>query len=404
MPHGPINSVTNIFNTAFFRHNGVVEQTASQKAKVGWTVYPASVKNPLVLGFRKPSAWNATVFRLFTSEGSIRWVNNTNPLDTWSASGQLSTINEADLLPLVTYDPKLADYVLQKCLSEMLENDVAFNAFLLQGKQSLSMVANLATGIAHGTDNLMTANFKSPKKFRRFLANASEEAVSNFSGKYLEYLYGWAPLAEDVENAFQSMIDGYTGPEKKQFRMSVRKSKKVKSEVDITRSASTYYTAPFMWTQTLLKENRAKVVLHYEFPAQAGEMLPTMTPFGTAWELTPWSFVVDWFIPIGDWIGAMEATQYAVYMKNAVLTQSAKVASSQKFPSRWTTVPITSGVRAETIQCPRFSGQGFLMDRKVLSPIAVLDRIRFPDFSSKFGLPQASQALALLSQVFSKWF
>ena len=154
----------------------------------------------------------------------------------------------------------------------------------------------------------------------------------------------------------------------------------------------------------MYRENRAKVVLHYWFPNQAGEMLPTMTPFGTAWEAAPWSFVVDWFVPIGDWIGAMEATQYAIYLHDAVLTQSVKVTSLKNSRSRWVYKHVPSGVTGEFFQPPTVSGHSFLMTREVLSSIDVLDRIRFPSFSSKFGLPQASQALALLSQVLNKWF
>lgn len=153
----------------------------------------------------------------------------------------------------------------------------------------------------------------------------------------------------------------------------------------------------------MTRENRAKVVLHYEFPSQAGDMLPTMTPFGTAWEAAPWSFVLDWFIPVGDWIGAMEATQYAIYMRDAVVTQSVKVTSQPAGGSSFY-LKHTVGCVMDSEVPPRVSGQSFIMTREVLGSVAVLDRIRFPSFTSKFGLPQASQALALLSQVTKKWF
>lgn len=404
MAHGVIDSATDLYNTAYYRYMGTVYQTASQIFKCGLTQSPASVNNPLVLGYRQPAGWYSRVERWQTSEGQIVWQLAG---ETWSSMGQLSTFNTGDAAPYTTFDPSLADDILRKVLSEMLEDDVAFNAFLLQGKQSLKMVANLATGIAHGTDRLMEADFKQPKSFRKFLANASEEAISNFSGKYLEFLYGWKPLADDVENAFQSMLDGYTGPEQKRFRLKVKKSRKKKSIIELDRAASTYWTTNYVWRQLLDKVNFAKIVLHYEFPSQAGEMLPTMTPFGTAWEAAPWSFVVDWFVPIGDWVGAMEATQYAIYMHDAVLTQSVKVASQKNSRSRWIYTPKPSldpGWQISLFQPPAVSGFSYFMTREVLSPVQVLDRIRFPSFSSKFGLPQASQALALLSQVLNKWF
>jgi hypothetical protein len=251
----------------------------------------------------------------------------------------------------------------------------------------------------------MTSEFKHPRNWKRWLANAGNAAVENFSGKYLEYLYGWRPLADDVTNAFQMMRDGYTGPEQKRFRLVARGHRKLKGEKTFNRTCGTYWFPSWTTTQQLSVTDRCKLVLNYQFPNQAGEMLPTMTPFGTAWELAPWSFVVDWFIPVGDWIGAMEATQFAVYMQNAVLTQSSEVASNGSQPSRWVSTPVTGGfIETYRSKPPTVSGKTFTMRREILTPAQVLDRIRFPSFSSKFGLPQASQALALLSQVFNKWF
>lgn len=401
MPHGIVDGYAYLHNIALFKLNGVQYQYSYNVFRDSTTRQPASVNNPKSLGYRRPSAWYLTSLRWFTSEGSVIWKNPAG--DVATAIGQLSSYEQPHQEADAKLDPSLADACLRKVLSEMVEDDVAFNAFMLQGKQSLKMVANLATGIAHGTDKLMTAEFKTPKSFRKFLAKAGDAAVSNFSGKYLEYLYGWKPLADDVENAFSHMIDGYTGPEKKEFRMSVRKSMKRRQDVVLSRPAGVYWTENWMWEQVLTRENRAKTVLHYEFPSQAGRMLPTMTPFGTAWEAAPWSFVVDWFIPIGDWIGAMEATQYSVFMKDCVLTQSVKVTSQPNSRSRWTHQNLAGCILLSQVP-PTVSGQSFIMTREVLSALSVFDRIRFPSFSSKFGLPQASQALALLSQVHHKWF
>lgn len=404
MSHGIIDTSTYLYNQVRWTYNGVVQVSSNQLMQCGITQSPASTNNPLILGLRAPAQWYAVKHRWFVSESKCT-IRQLSTGDRWTAEGQVSSFSDADASPLVTLDPSLAADVLRKVLSQMLDDDVAFNAFMLQGKQSLSMVANLATGIAHGTDKLMTTEFRRPRVFKRFLRNASDKAIRKFSGKYLEFLYGWKPLADDLENAFSSMIDGYTGPEQKRFRLVVRKSRRVKSQVIVNREFSMYWDQNSKWSQSLGKENRAKVVIMYEFPTQVGEMLPTMTPFGTAWELTPWSFVIDWFVPVGDWIGALEASQYSVYMKHAVLTQSVKVAGNGGSNSYYTQrLAEPSGWTVTYSPAPRISGFGFIMTREVLSAGAVLDRTRFPDFSSKFGLPQASQALALLSQVLKKWF
>ncbi len=401
MPHDAIDETTNVSLPYYIRVNGApIVATRYQIGICGKFTRPKSVKNPKIKGFRAPSNWSATSCRWAVSDGLITWQK---PGQVRTMSGCIGGFSSTNAIQIADLDPNLANDALRKALSGLLENDVAFNAFMLQGKQSLSMAANLAAGIAHGTDKLMTARFKTPKQFRNFLKKAGDKAVSNFSGKYLEFLYGWKPLADDVENAFQYMLDGYTGPEQKRFRLVVRKTRKLKQQLLQEQFAASYWTANWGYRFYLTKVNMARTILNYQFPSQVGEMLPTLTPFGTAWELMPWSFVVDWFIPIGDWIGAMEASQYSIYMDKAILTQSVKVASQQDARSSWSSQAGIPGYVFGSSYPPVHSGYSFKMTRQVLSPSAVLDRIRFPDFASKFGLPQASQALALLSQVFNKW-
>lgn len=404
MPHPAINTQTNLVQQQKFLQNGVQVQYSSQIWKSGKTIRPASKSNPLVHGYRAPSSWSATECRWTVSESQADFRNGSGTI-VRRITGPWANLSANESETLAVLNSALAQDVLRKTLSRLTENDVAFNAFLLQGKQTLKTVTNLATGIASTTDSLMTSEFKHPRNWKRWLANAGNVAVENFSGKYLEYLYGWRPLADDVTNAFQMMRDGYTGPEEKRFRLVARGHRKLKDEKTFNRVCGTYWFPNWTTTQQLSVTDRCKLVLMYQFPNQAGEMLPTMTPFGTAWELAPWSFVVDWFIPVGDWIGAMEATQFAIYLQNAVLTQSSEVASNGSQPSRWVSTPVTGGfIETYRSKPPTVSGKTFTMRREILTPAQVLDRIRFPSFSSKFGLPQASQALALLSQVFNKWF
>lgn len=403
MPHPIINSSTQLDKNGFYYVDSALVQYSVDKWKCGTTRNPASTNNPKVHGYRQPANWYSRRDRWEALDGRIVQRMVLPPYTVLTAQGNISGFGLTEADNLLVLDPSLSDDLLRTTLSKMLEDDVAFNAFLAQGKQTLKMVANLSTGLAKGVDNLWTAAHGNPRNWKRWLATAGDTAIKDFSGRYLEYLYGWKPLADDVENAFQSMIDGYTGPEQKRFRLQVRGRRKLRDTVQLSRNVSAYFSLNWQVEQDLLREQSAKLVLNYAFPAQAGEMLPTLTPFGTAWELAPWSFVVDWFIPIGNWVGAMEATQYAIYMQNAVLTRSVKVTSQPQLPSRWSIRRSIAGYVADQGLPPAVSGSGFYMTREVLSPVSVLDRIRFPSFSSKFGLPQATQALALLQQVINKW-
>lgn len=405
MPHGPIDSSSELLAPVYFDSNSEPTNVGQNVLMAGVTRQPASTNNPKVFGVRPPAAWFCERDRWSVSGGQVVWRWNPNPAYYSSATGQLSGITASEAQSLSQLDPDLAQQVLQTTLSKLTEDDVQFNAFMVQGRDTLKLVDSLARGLAGGLDVFMTNEFRKVRHWKSFLAQAGRDAISNFSGKYLEYLYGWKPLADDVTNAFQRLHDGYTGPEQKRFRMVVRGYAGTRGLLTLKKFASMYYTPQWEWEQELAIRRKVKLALTYAFPDQAGEMLPTMTPFGTAWELTPWSFVVDWFVPIGTWVGAMEATQYAIYMQNAVLTQSVKVSSQRGMSSRWTVVrsPRNHSIDVRS-PVPRASGQSFHMTREILTPVQVLDRIRFPKFRSRFGLNQASQALALLNQVFNKWF
>ena len=404
MPHGPIDSQTELYAQCGFDSNSEPTNVGYNVMKAGVTQQPASTNNPLVNGWRRPSAWFCERDRWSVSGGQVVWRWIPNPAYYSSAMGQLSGITYHEAQLLATLDPNLAQEVLRTTLSKMTEGSVQFNAFLIQGKDTLRLVDRLARGMAGGLDVFMTNEWSKPRHWKEFLATATNDAISNFSAKYLEYLYGWKPLADDVSNAFQLMFEGYTGPEQKRFRMAVKGYAGVKDVLTLKKSASMYYTPQWEWEQQLSVRRKVKLKLMYYFPSQAGEMLPTMTPFGTAWELAPWSFVIDWFIPIGDWIGAMEATQYAIYMDHAVLTQSVKVASQAGAMSRWTKkYSPTNHVIDSQSPVPRASGFSYRMTRDILSKVDVLDRISFPSFKNKLGLNQAAQSLALLQQVLNKW-
>jgi hypothetical protein len=66
-----------------------------------------------------------------------------------------------------------------------------------------------------------------------------------------------------------------------------------------------------------------KFTLYYAVP---NEFLKTLSEGGitnpalVAWELLPWSFVVDWFLPIGNFISSWDAVAGLQYQKGAKTT------------------------------------------------------------------------------------
>lgn len=108
---------------------------------------------------------------------------------------------------------------------------------------------------------------------------------------WLEIRYAWRPLLKDIFDLSKS-IQNLDAPRKKVFK--VRNSK--------PGVVSSTTTALIVWGEgKYSKQIIARVAERYpSFP----EYLGLTNPLAIAWEVMPFSFVADWFIPIGSYVGA----------------------------------------------------------------------------------------------------
>jgi len=115
---------------------------------------------------------------------------------------------------------------------------------------------------------------------------------------YLEGRYGWRPLVSDLNNlahAVEMLSEKIT-----------RVSQTAGTSVSWKSDSGEYISGQ---DTTRIVYNRK--VREYTVGARgivAADFAPSpfyINPFTTAWELTKFSFVVDWFVGIGDWLEAM---------------------------------------------------------------------------------------------------
>lgn len=138
-------------------------------------------------------------------------------------------------------------------------------------------------------------------------ANPRRSAKNNTSRRWLELQYGWKPLLNDIYGA----VDAYH-----KSRMNHPVYQRVAVQKDLTndyREKSIYGNVydDTSWVMTSYCKMKIKYVCWF---TADNTVLKTLSELGItnplliAWELTPWSFVVDWFIPIGNFISTLDAT------------------------------------------------------------------------------------------------
>lgn len=107
------------------------------------------------------------------------------------------------------------------------------------------------------------------------------------SATWLEFHYGWSPLANDILAAAHS-IHNVT-----QERKKVSGKGKYDKSTRLSRSrfgdASQKYSS------------RAGCKVLFENPVDRLQLSPWDFP-NHVWEVMPWSFVVDWFVPVNAWL------------------------------------------------------------------------------------------------------
>ena len=145
------------------------------------------------------------------------------------------------------------------------------------------------------------------------------EVKKHIESKWMEYRYAIMPLYYSVQDQLK-LLKGL-GNVYKTSRKSKKFSQSVVSPVDRSRKGIYTYTREDV-SYKLTAVGKAS----YE-PGSIDKQLFDqigLNPFQTAWELIPYSFVVDWFANVGDWVLAHTAS-LVDYSSQRVFCESVKI-------------------------------------------------------------------------------
>jgi len=204
------------------------------------------------------------------------------PLDVWTNStcfpGPLLTAND-----LVT---------LQSRLSEAVKGhqfNLAVSA--AQGKQTVDMVSKAIFSVGGAISDLKKGRFESAA--RRFGVNPRPSKLSSkdIAGRWLELQYGWLPMFSDVYEASKAYESIANGPRKSIVQVGISRTKQGNASC-----------SPSVYSCKGVNKDSARIIYEMSEQISTPRSLGLTDPLSVAWELIPYSFVVDWFIPIGDYL------------------------------------------------------------------------------------------------------
>lgn len=195
---------------------------------------------------------------------------------------------------LLPTDSQLSRDLQNKLLEEIISQKSQLAVDLAELGKTKDMLANA------GRD-LLTF-FKGLRSGRPLLVFCEElrkqkGVKGSLANRWLEYTYGWAPTVAGIYDSAEIFQKKFSAGDIITGKVGLR-PKVVKQKVN---SSS--------WTASVHATAKAKA--YYQYTVRDPKLLALSqlgftNPLSIAWELMPWSFVLDWFVDVGGYINRMD--------------------------------------------------------------------------------------------------
>lgn len=212
-------------------------------------------------------------------------------------------------------------------------------------------------------------------------------------------LFGVVPLISDVKGAAETLARYNT----EDIHSAVHVRARASSTESIFSSVETIQTLDKGNSVTEVRtvvEVEVRYVLQYRVAnAMLSELqkLGLTNPMEIAWESMPWSFVVDWVLPIGNWIRSLSSEAGLVF-EGGVKTVYTK--TTQTFSTSYTgKEPVNmSKLQVNYWLDGRVSSQRVKTEHK-RTVLSKAPSLQFPDFKSPVSILHIIESLALIRQL-----
>jgi hypothetical protein len=254
-----------------------------------------------VVGDRKnPTPYDRTIVSVMAQKPHIwrqqdRYSNGQNYLDQYWKRWPVGDFDPMYLVWPHQFDLEVADALAKaktKALNKLSEHKVQYGVSVLEMRRTATMVATNTIRI-----------YKAYKAWKQ--GNGIEWLQDLYrdrelAKRFLEFQYGWKPLMADIKSGAELLNRGIL-----EDNLSIESKSAPRVHLQTEWVASGGYET--RWTC----RGRAKVRLIANIRSSYLEYFNTLgllNPLEIAWELVPYSFVADWFIPIGSTLSALSAS------------------------------------------------------------------------------------------------
>lgn len=306
------------YHTRFERFDGQVftgiVPFRTQHSAKSFPVYPGWIRSGGQVVFKKPSNFlrvvdnrtNPTITgRQYASDGSLYGTYTTYASERM---GNHITLNSMPRIMVDTSDYPFVDSNTVnraeiECLLKFREDGIALGNALAEAKSTVDMFAQTAAKLASALLAVKRGNWKLAYRNLGGRGGVSRFAADN----YLQWKFGWSPLMQDIRGGVELL--------KRQLSIDDKIVRNVRNlSTDNSWEHEVGSNVPGQYSTVTGKgTHTTKVALWCRFKPdawrQAAEATGLDDPLGILWEVTPWSFVVDWVLPVGNLLSALSVRE-----------------------------------------------------------------------------------------------
>lgn len=123
-----------------------------------------------------------------------------------------------------------------------------------------------------------------------------EDSHKAFANNYLEFHFGWTPLVQDIGSALDVLCNRLP-PFKAKGKARIEKIYTDRYQDSYVVENRSHHVTCSIKIQALIRVNNPNLLL--------ANQMGFVNPATVAWELVPYSFVVDWFVNVSDVLESM---------------------------------------------------------------------------------------------------
>lgn len=247
--------------------------------------------------YRQPS--NPLLNKVVISSGYLNVPSNVDVIESGSIRSEAVQAPEAD--------------ATDKCLSKARDLKVNLPVFFAEGKKSVDLLLGTANTLARAYGAFRKGRFK--QAARTLGIDKPPRAAASH---WLAYQYGWKPIISDAVGAAEMLYDWVENRDERTMVLRSSGSNPATYVKKLTPDWIYLGAHPQLvgWImiysaeRTITSRAGLRLVPSWTVDrAQAQLGMGVTDILTTAWELTPFSFVFDWFVDIGGWLEQLSALQ-----------------------------------------------------------------------------------------------